>query len=191
MSGAADDVRMRLGERFARKLAVSRAAASVPMVDFEVIGEAPDGTQHLVDDVVAVLRERGYRVARIERDGDASFDELLARVGEPYDVAVCTSFGYQPIPKIVISRRMQEAMNLCLPAMIGYVSDEDDPQCMFRWFDPGDVAGLADFIEASVIRRSVVTPTSAAVPYFGARVRWRCGRVSRLLCRARATFSGT
>ena len=81
---------------------------------------------------------------------EPSLAEMLAAVEGTYDVVIGESFGFLSVPKILLSRKVQEGFNLGLPNICGYVSDFDAKAVIPRFF-ADDEAALADFIEQRVI----------------------------------------
>lgn len=82
--------------------------------------------------------------------GEPTLSSLLDQIGEEYDVAVCEGFEYLPIPKILITRKVQEGFNLGLPNIIAYVACKD-LDALIPCFSPMDVEGLVDKIERDVM----------------------------------------
>lgn len=118
-----------------------------------------------------VFSTDGYVVRAERRSIEATLEEMLAMVGDGFDVIVTEAFGYQPIQKIVVTRKAEEAMNLCLPAMVAYTGCKENDDYVFRWLDCENIAEIADFIENLLIKRENPVAASAKVPYFSGHLR--------------------
>lgn len=106
----------------------------------------------------AALKVVGGRMV-LERNlgPDPSMDEILAQVGEGYDVILGEGFGYARVPKFLVTEKPTEGFNLGLPNIIGYVSDRDE-HARIPQFTALDSAGLADRIEEVILGKA---PASA------------------------------
>lgn|GEM_PF-2778256 len=98
----------------------TRKIENVPLVSFQTGREFPEGAETLVDDVVAELRKRGYRAARIRRypaeSVPAAIEDLDATNGQVDDEAV---LSVTP-DRMVLSKHMTEEPTLeDMVAMLG------------------------------------------------------------------------
>lgn len=84
---------------------------------------------------------------------EPTFDQMLGALGgsASYDVVVAESFGYLPLPKVLVTRKVQEGFNLGLPNVVAYVSGKSDDAMVIPFFEPGDAEGLAAFIERKIM----------------------------------------
>jgi len=98
----------------------------------------------------ALMATPGGMVLVKPSTGEPSLEEMLDALGSDYDVYLAESFGYLALPKILVTRKVQEGFNLGLPNIVGYASDSDAHALIPR-FDTADAAALADFIERRVI----------------------------------------
>ncbi len=81
---------------------------------------------------------------------EPSLVELADAVG-PCDIVVCEGFDYQPIPRIIITRKVQEAFNRGLPCIVAYVACQDTEAAIPR-FSPLDIDGIVDKIERDIMK---------------------------------------
>ena len=103
------------------------------------------------DAVVFAAPGRMVKVEPVERE--STFDQMLDALGDcsAYDVVICESFGYLPLPKILVTRKAQEGFNLGLPNVVGYVSNQPDNAMMIPYFAPDDENSIAAFIERHIM----------------------------------------
>lgn len=80
-------------------------------------------------------------------DDAATLSQMLEALGDGFDVILCESFEYLPIPKLLMTGKVQEGFNLGLPNVIGYVSSQADRAVVIPHFDPSDACGICDLIE--------------------------------------------
>lgn len=93
----------------------------------------------------------GYVITERPVEGDASIESMVDAVRDACDVVVGESFGYAPVPKILITEKPQESFNLGLPGVVAYVSEKDAHALMPR-FSVRDHSLIADKIEAEIIK---------------------------------------
>lgn len=77
--------------------------------------------------------------------------DLVRAVDPSTDIILGLNFGYLPIPRILVTDRPQEAFNLGLPRVIGYVSSKDARAIIPR-FESNDIEGLVDLAICRIIR---------------------------------------
>ena len=82
---------------------------------------------------------------------EPTLDDLIDAAGDGYDIYICESFGYLPLPKFLMTRKVQEGYNLGLPNVIGYISGKPDRGAIVDYFRPDDITGIADKIERAII----------------------------------------
>lgn len=97
-------------------------------------------------------------------DDGATLAQLLDTLGDGYDIILCESFEYLPIPKVLITAKVQEGFNLGLPNVIGYVSSQADRAVVIPHFDPSDANGIADLIERRLNLVAEPKPEPEATP---------------------------
>ncbi len=86
--------------------------------------------------------------ARANSDGAPGIGEMIHVVqalGCAYDVIVGENFGFVSVPKILLTRKVQEGFNLGLPNVRAYVSDRD-AHATVPCLRVEDVAGIAGFV---------------------------------------------
>lgn len=144
----------KLREKVSQALAISERVQSLPLIAFETTADVLPGSEDLVDRVVASLEREGRVVARITQGnlplGKQDLEGLLDALGGEFDVVVCEGFGYKPIPKILVTKRIEEGLNMGLPQVVGYVADRD-ARALIPRFAPDDADGIARFIEENII----------------------------------------
>ena len=101
---------------------------------------------------LVVTPERTVLTREVSAEPDLA--SLIDQLGEGYDIVVCEGFEYQHIPKVMITRKVQEAFNLGLPNIVAYVSCKD-AGAQIPQFTPVQVSELTDFLE-----RRVITPNA-------------------------------
>ncbi len=102
----------------------------------------------------AVVFAAPGRVVKVEPvEAEPSLDQMLETLGDPgaYDVVLCESFGYLPLPKVLVTRKAQEGFNLGLPNVIAYVSNQPDNAMVIPYFAPDDEGAIATFIERRIM----------------------------------------
>ena len=82
-----------------------------------------------------------------------TMDDLIALIGEDFDVVIAEAVAFMTIPKILVTKKPQEGFNLGLPNIEAYVSTQDMHNFL-PWFDPEDIAGIADFIIERYAKRT-------------------------------------
>ena len=82
-----------------------------------------------------------------------TMDDLIALIGEDFDVVIAESVAFMTIPKILITKKPQEGFNLGLPNIEAYVSPQDMHNFL-PWFAPDDIAGIADFVIERYAKRT-------------------------------------
>lgn len=76
--------------------------------------------------------------------------DLVRAVDPGTDIILGLNFGYLPARRLLVTDRPQEAFNLGLPRVVGYVSPKDARAVIPRFaFD--DIEGLAAFAEERII----------------------------------------
>lgn len=113
-------------------------------------------------DVVFAAPGRLVTVQPVEQE--PILDQMLDALGDPtsFDVAVAESFGYLPLPQVLVTRKVQEGFNLGLPNVVAYVSGKSDDAMVIPFFEPGDAEGLAVFIERKIMGIEAVPEREAA-----------------------------
>ena len=81
-----------------------------------------------------------------------TMDDLIALIGEDFDVVIAEEVAFMTIPKILITKKPQEGFNLGLPNIEAYVAPQDMHNFL-PWFAPDDIAGIADFVIERYARR--------------------------------------
>lgn len=102
-------------------------------------------------DVVFAAPGRLVTVQPVEQE--PTLDRMLDALGDSpsFDVVVAESFGYLPLPKVLVTRKVQEGFNLGLPNVVAYVSGKSDDAMVIPFFEPADAEGLAAFIERKIM----------------------------------------
>ena len=113
-------------------------------------------------DVVFAAPGRLVTVQPVEQE--PILDQMLDALGDPtsFDVAVAESFGYLPLPQVLVTRKVQEGFNLGLPNVVAYVSGKSDDAMVIPFFEPGDAEGPAVFIERKIMGIEAVPEGEAA-----------------------------
>lgn len=103
------------------------------------------------DAVVFSMPGRLVKVETIEEE--PTFEQMLGALGDAasYDVIVGESFSWLPIPKVLVTRKVQEGFNLGLSNVVAYVSGGPNPAMVIPYFAPDDEEGIADFIERRIV----------------------------------------
>ena len=181
-------IQQRLRAQLSQPVVSAASVAQRHVIGFEVVSGIPTGAENLVPEVVAELKGRGHRVARVMRYGcntvppayqadpsqacyradanlvvtpercvltsehaaEPSLPELLDRLGEGYDVVIVEGFEYAPVPKVLVTRKVQEGFNLGLPNIVAYVACKD-AGALIPLFSPLDVGGIASMIERDIM----------------------------------------
>jgi hypothetical protein len=151
-------IQVRLREALSQPLSLDARYADVPIVAFEEVAVKLESPKTVVDEVRQELERRGRKVARIRHtfvsggQGGPSLAERIDSLEEGYDVILGEGFGYITVPKLLVTDRVQEGFNLGLPNVIGYISSQEFNAVIPR-FEPEDICGVADLIEADIIQR--------------------------------------
>lgn len=144
----------KLRAKVSQALAVSARVKETSIIAFETTTDVLPGSEDLVDRVVDSLEQSGRVVRRIGKDSPFAakqdLEGVLDSLGEGIDVVVCEGFGYKPIPKILVTKKVEEGLNMGLPQIIGYVADRD-ARALIPRFAPDDAKGIARFIEENII----------------------------------------
>ena len=164
-----NELKQRILSRLMDNVLAGPLVSAAHIVDFEVVVEGPDNTEHYVDDVCAALEAKGYQVGRISsKQGPA--EEQMAALEPGYDIVVAEGFGYMQMPRVVLAKKVQEAFSMGLPNLVAYVSDIDK-KCMLKWFTPDAIDAMASYLEETIIKggpNQVVTPR-VPVPFANSR----------------------
>lgn len=130
--------------------ALKRRGWRVAHVVRQLAGDSAEVGAALADgpDAAVTVGEGRLVISRALEDGDA-LEVAMAAVGEGYDVVIGQNFGFAVVPRILMTRRVQEGFNLGLPNIVAYVSDGELDVALPR-FTALDVEALADFIEQTL-----------------------------------------
>lgn len=172
-------IQERLRSQFGASMVPGKQFEGVPMVVFDEVAGLPTGGETFVEDVLSVLKNRGWKVAHLVRqlaaagdDGQPApadsgtsiligpdrvtisrplapaegLDAALQEVREGYDIVIGQNFGFAIVPRILMTRRVQEGFNLGLPHVVAYVSDSE-LDVAIPHFTTLDVEAMADFVE--------------------------------------------
>jgi molybdopterin-guanine dinucleotide biosynthesis protein B len=82
-------------------------------------------------------------------DGEVSLEEIIARYFSDLDLVLVEGYKELPLPKIEVVRAGREL--LCSQDQLLAVVSDDGRDLRVPCFRPGDVAGLATFLETRVL----------------------------------------
>ena len=108
-------------------------------------GAAADGP--VADACVTVGPDR-LTVSRPVPPEDA-LDAAIDAVREGYDIVIGQNFGFAIVPRVLLTRRVQEGFNLGLPNVVAYVSD-GQLDVAIPHFTALEVERMADFVEKTL-----------------------------------------
>lgn len=147
-------LREKLQARVTKALALSERVFEMPLISFETTADILPGSEDLVERVIGELKKTGHAVSHIRAadlpDGNQDLEGLLASLEKRSDVVICEGFGYKPIPKILVTKRVEEGLNMGLPQVVGYVANRD-ARALIPRFAPDDAQSIAQFIEENII----------------------------------------
>lgn len=99
------------------------------------------------DALITVGSDR-LRISRAVAPENA-LDEAMALIKDSYDIVVGQHFGFAIAPRVLMTRRVQEGLNLGLPHVVAYVSDSELDVAIPR-FTALDVVAMANFMETTL-----------------------------------------
>lgn len=126
--------------------------ASVDRVNVSALAAPDDSASSPVTADGCCMAVRAYEdhlVTVAPIDPDAVLDAAVAAVPADVDIIIGQNFGFAAVPRILMTRRVQEGFNLGLPHIIAYVSDSSLDVVIPR-FTPLDVEATADFVEQTL-----------------------------------------
>jgi len=103
------------------------------------------------DATLLLIPGRMILATPVEEEAEATLDDMLAALGDDYDVIIGESFGYYAVPRFLLTDKIQEGYNLGLPNIIGYISRKDI-SALIPYFSPHDIPAIADKIEEHIIK---------------------------------------
>lgn len=77
---------------------------------------------------------------------DEALNTAMDAVREGFDIVIGQNFGFALVPRVLMTRRVQEGFNLGLPYMVAYVSDVP-LDVAIPHFTALDVEAVANFVE--------------------------------------------
>lgn len=99
-------------------------------------------------DTTVIAAPGRVTVSRPVAEGE-ELDALTAVVADGFDIVLGENFGFASVPRILVTRRVQEGFNLGLPNVVAYVSDNALDVVIPR-FSPSEAEAMADFIERTL-----------------------------------------
>lgn len=99
-------------------------------------------------DTTVIAAPGRVTVSRPVTEGE-ELDALAAVVADGFDIVLGENFGFASVPRILVTRRVQEGFNLGLPNVVAYVSDNALDVVIPR-FSPSEAEAMADFIERTL-----------------------------------------
>lgn len=99
-------------------------------------------------DTTVIAAPGRVTVSRPVTEGE-ELDALTAVVADGFDIVLGENFGFASVPRILVTRRVQEGFNLGLPNVVAYVSDNALDVVIPR-FSPSEAEAMADFIERTL-----------------------------------------
>lgn len=177
-------IQERLRQQFGASMVPGQRFDGVPLVAFDEVAGLPTGGEAFVDNLLAELKRRGWRVAHVVRqlaegvdapeasepvtEPDAAvtvgqgrltisrpippadaLDAAVDAVREGYDIVIGQNFGFAIVPRVLLTRRVQEGFNLGLPNVVAYVSDSG-LDVAIPHFTALEVEQMADLIEQTL-----------------------------------------
>lgn len=115
------------------------------------VAQAAEGAALLAaagSDITVIAAPGRVTVSRPVAEGE-ELDELTSVVADGFDIVLGENFGFASVPRILVTRRVQEGFNLGLPNVVAYVSNNALDVVIPR-FSPTEAEAVADFIERTL-----------------------------------------
>lgn len=106
--------------------------------------DTPVSSQSAADASVTVGQGRLTVSCPVSPDG--ALDAAIDAVRQGYDIIIGQNFGFAIVPRVLLTRRVQEGFNLGLPNVVAYVSDSG-LDVAIPHFTALEIEQMANFIE--------------------------------------------